>query len=244
MLLQLLFDFFGGKAKTRVYVTLLGWILILHIDILFIAILTDQRIIFEKTTQLKGEYVWSYIAHFAWWWTIAIEVARLVLAYVITYLMIWVIPKHVSAKSYRQELEVEYILRKMKVEKEEELNKREEVAVEQQLENIEKEKKVVVERAKLDDRPEQARWDSEFNDFTKARNGLDALNEIRNTVYGEGGNLSQYKDATGWEQTPKGVKANNLALADTNDLIVITDKGRMLGLTDKGKYFIKKLGNL
>lgn len=242
-MLQLLFDFFSGRAKTRVYTTFLGWVLVFHIDILFIAFFTDQAIIFEKTHQLKGEYVWAYITNFDWW-TIALEITRLYLATLMTYLMIWVIPKLVSERSYKEELKVEFILRQMRIDKEEALNKREKDAVKQRLKNIESEKKAVVERAKLDEAPEQARWDAEFDDFIRIRNATDALQEIRNTVYAEAGNLFRYTDATGRGHSPDGVKPNNLALADTNGLIAFADKGKLLTLTPKGKYFIKRLSSL
>ena len=60
-MLQILFDFFSGKAKTKIYTTFLGWLLILHIDLIFLAIFTDQSVLFEKTNQLKGEYIVSYL---------------------------------------------------------------------------------------------------------------------------------------------------------------------------------------
>lgn len=242
MLLPLLFDFFSGRAKTKVYSTFLGWALISHIDILFIAFLTDQALVFEKTNQLKGEYVWSYITAHGWL-TILIEIIRLTIATSMTYLMIWVIPKYMSERSYKQELEIEYILRKMKVDKEEALNKRERKAVKQQLENLKSEKKAVAERAKLEETPEHVKWDTEFDNFIQTKNGADTLREISNTVYAEGGNLGQYKGADGWLHTPTGVKPDNLAMADTNDLVSISDKGKLLALTEKGKYFVKRLVN-
>lgn len=240
-MLQVLFDFFSGKAKTRVYTTFLGWFLVLHIDILFIAIFTDQAIIYEKTNQLKGEYIWSYVTHLGIW-SIGIEIARIVLAAFMTYLMIWIVPSLINKRSYEKELEVEYILRKMKVKKEEELNKKEERVVKKQLENIEAEKQVVVERAILEETPEHAKWDLEFDRFVNLSNGVDTLQQISNTVYAEGGNLYQYKDVNGWSATPTGVAPDNLALADTNGLVNFTDKGKMLTLTDKGKYFLKRIG--
>ena len=239
-MLQILFDFFSGKAKTRIYTTFLGWFLIFHIDILFIAIFTDQAIIYEKSGALKGEYVWSYMTYFGVW-SIGIEIIRIILALAMTYLMIWVIPRLLSERSYEKELEVEYILRKMKVKKEEELNRKEERVVKKQLENIKAEKQVVVERAKLDETPEQVKWDSEFDRFVNLNNGIDTLHEISNTVYAEGGNLYQYKDVNGWSATPTGVQPNNLATADTNGLVTFSDKGKMLSLTDKGRYFLKKI---
>jgi hypothetical protein len=238
-----LFDFFSGRVKTRIYTTFLGWILVLHIDIIFIAFLTDQTILFEKTHQLKGEYIWSYVMNLEEW-ALPLEITRLLLAAGITYLMIWVVPKLLNERSYREELSVEYVLRQMRIDKDESLNKREEKVVKQQLENIKSEKKVAIERAKLDETPEQLRWDSEFNDFIKIRNAKKTLQEIKNTVYGEGGNLFQYTDAAGWAREPSGVTADNLALADTNDLIVFADKGKLLALTAKGKYFIKRLGGI
>lgn len=242
-MLQLLFDFFNGKAKTRIFTTFLGWFLIFHIDILFIATFTDQALIFEKYHQLKGEYVWAYITAHGWW-TVLIECGRILAAGVATYLMIWIVPKLISEKSYREELEVEYILRKMKVDKDETLNQREKEAAEQQLENIETEKKAVVERVKLDETPEHIRWDSEFDSFIKVKNGVEALKQVSNTVYAEGGNLYQYKGVDGWAVTPTGIKPNNLAIVDTSGLIVMSDKGKLVTLTDKGKYFIRKLNNL
>lgn len=89
--------------------------------------------------------------------------------------------------------------------------------------------------------PEHVRWDTEFDEFIKIQNARQA---IKNTVYGEGGNLFQYTDAAGWAKEPAGVSANNLALADTNDLVTFTDKRKILALTDKGKYFLKRLDNM
>lgn len=239
-MLQLLIDFFSGKAKTRIYTTFLGWLLIFHVDVIFIAVFTDQTILYDKTGLLKGEYVWVYLSHFGLW-SIAVELVRLIFTALMTYVMIWVLPQYINAKSYSAELEVEYSLRKMKVKKEEELNKREGVAVQQQLENIQNEKKVAVERVKIKDSPETLKWDTEFDDFMSKSNAVDTLDELRNTVYAEGGNLFQYKAASGWTTEPHGVKPDNLALADTNDLVTFTDKGKLISLTPKGKYFLKRL---
>lgn len=239
-MLQILFDFFSGKAKTRIYTTFLGWFLVFHIDILFIAIFTDQAIIYEKTNELKGEYIWSYMTNLGLW-SLVFEITRIILAIIMTYLMIWIVPKLINKRSYEKELEVEYILRKMKVNKEEELNKKEEKVVKKQLENIEAEKQVVVERAILDETPEQLRWDSEFDKFVDLNNGIDTLREVSHTIYAEGGNLYQYKGVNGWAATPTGVRPDNLALADTNGLVTFSEKGKMLSLTDKGKYFLKKI---
>lgn len=239
-MLRLLFDFFGGKAKTRIYTTFLGWVLVFHIDIVFIALFIDQTIIFQKTTQLKGEYVLSYISELGW----ILEITRLAWAGVLTRLMIWDIPKLINVKSYKAELEVEYSLRKMKLLEEEKLSKKETSIVTQQRKNIEAEKEVAVERAKLDKTPAHISWDLEFDDFIKIRNGEKTLKEISHTVYAEGGNLYQYTGVDGWVVAPTGVTADNLALADTNGLINFTDKSKMLNLTEKGKYFIKKLSSL
>jgi hypothetical protein len=209
--------------------------------VIFVAVLTDQTVLYDKTGLLKGEYVWAYISHFGLW-SIALELLRFALAPLMTYVMIWVLPQHINEKSYKEELEVEYILRKMKVKKEEELNKREGVAVQRQLENIENEKKVAVERVKIKDSPETLKWDIEFDDFMNNFNAVDTLDELRNTVYAEGGNLFQYKAANGWATEPRGVKPDNLALADTNDLVTFTDKGKLISLTPKGKYFLKRRG--
>jgi hypothetical protein len=242
-LIQLLFDFFSGKAKTRVYTTFLGWLLIFHIDILFIAIFTDQAVLFEKTNQLKGEYVFSYFVHFGIW-AIVIEALRLGLATLMTYLMIWVIPKSLNEKSYKEELDIEFRLRKMKVVHEEKLNQREESVVNQQLKNLEVEKEMAIERAKLEDTPEQVRWDQEFSEFMNISNGRMALREVSNTMYSQNGHLYGYRDGNGNYIEADGVNASNLALVDTNGLVDILDKGAMLSLTEKGKYFIKRLSSI
>lgn len=228
-MLQILFDFFSGKAKTRIYTTFLGWLLIFHIDILFIALFTDQGIIYQKTGQLKAEYLWSYITYLGWW-TIALEVIRIVMAVLLTYLMIWIIPKILNQRSYKIELEVEYILRKMKVDKEENLNKREKDVVTQQLSNIEKEKKVVAEKAKLEEAPEQVRWDVDFESF-KDSIAFGRFGDIIETVYEYGGfNSSRdYSDR---------VDVKVIAYLDSNEIIVLD--GEKMSLTSKGRYFVKK----
>ena len=239
-MLQILFDFFSGKAKTKIYTTFLGWLLILHIDLIFLAIFTDQSVLFEKTNQLKGEYIVSYLTQLGIW-SVVIELSRIVLAVLISYLMIWIIPKLINEKSYKQELAIEYKLREMKVIQEEKLNSRESKAVEEQLQNIESEKEVVIERAKLDKNPIYIEWDSEFDEFMKLRNGKQALAQISNTIYSESGNLYNFRDGNNMYVEASGVISDDLALADTNGLVNISSKGDKLSLTDKGKYFIKKL---
>jgi len=231
-LLQLLFDFFSGKAKTRLYTTFLGWLLIFHIDVLFIAIFTDQEILFKKTGLLKNEYLWSYLTHEGTLISVIFELLRFIFAALMTYLMIWVIPKHINKKSYTAELDVEYSLRKMKVAKDEELNQREEVVVKQQLENIEVEKQVVVERAKLEESPEQIRWDKDYKSFVRS-NAFKFFNNIIRIVYEHGGNPRSVSWLNPGTQT--------LAYLDTNGIITI-QQGNIF-LTDKGRYFVKKFTN-
>lgn len=227
-MLQLLFDFFSGRAKTRIYTTFLGWVLVFHIDIIFIAMFTDQAIIFQKTEQLKGEYVWSYITSYGWW-TVVIEAIRLILATMVTYLMIWVIPKLMNEKSYKEELEVEYTLRQMKIKKDEALNKKEENVVRKQLENIKSEKKVVVERAKLDEAPEQVKWDMEYEIFknTETYNYFDRIIRI---VYRYGGDPSRSQSTV--------LNSNIMAYLDTNEIISLDSSH--ISFTGKGRYFVKK----
>jgi len=227
-MLQILFDFFSGRAKTRIYTTFLGWVLVFHIDIILIAIFTDQAIIFQKTGQLKGEYIWFYVTNYGFW-TIAIEITRLVMATLVTYLMIWVIPKHMNERSYKEELEVEYTLRKMKIKKEEALNKKEESVVKKQLENIKSEKEVVVERARLDEAPEQIRWDMDYEVFrnTSAYNYFDRMIKI---VYEYSGDPSK--------SPYSGLNSRIIAYFDTNEIISLNSS--RINFTNKGRYFVKK----
>ena len=221
---------FSGKAKTGIYVTFLGWLLVFHVDVIFIALFLDQSLIYEKTGLLKGEYILSYITHFGIWWTIIIEMARISLAALMTYLMIWVVPSLVNEKSYKKELEAEYSLRKMKIKKDEELNQKEEKVVKKQMENIEAEKKVVVEKSKLEDTPKFVLWDVDFQNF-KYLPIFNEFEEIISCIYeyhGEPGNMPSFRIPS----------SRILAYLNSNGVLDI--KSGTISLTDKGRYFVKK----
>lgn len=230
-MLQAFLDIFSGKAKTRVYVTFIGWFLLFHVDIIFIALFVDQSLIFSKTGLLKGEYIVSYALHFGFWAFMLFELTRLLLATLTTYLMIWVIPGLISEKSYTKELAVEYALRKMKLRKDEELNDKEERAVKKQIENLEAEKKVAVEKIKLEESPDSFRWDQEYNDFRMTRMYGD-FDRVVSCVYkysGKPGNMLG--------NTPKPAP-ELLGYLDANG--VITIKTGVISFTDKGRHFVKR----
>lgn len=232
-MLQTLLDFFSGKAKTRIYTTFLGWLAVFHLDIIFISLLTDQTLIYEKTKMLKGEYILQYVSHYGSW-SILLEIFRILLSVLLTYLMIWVIPKLINRRSYQQELEIEYELRYMKVLKDEAMNSREESAIEKQLENIELEKQVIVEKNIVNEKPEQVAWDKDFENF-KSSSSYQSFDNVIEIVYEYKGN---------YIGRSSGYRPNSRVLAylDSNEIIVI--ENGTFAFTEKGKYFVKKYTEL
>lgn len=113
------------KARSRVYGIFLFWIVAIHAPVIFTSLFVDQDIIYKKTGLLKNEYMRNqFFGYTDWWMWLAYVVVVLVLSGTMTWLMIWILPKTLVKIAYQQELDDQYEREFMKIEKEEDLNKK------------------------------------------------------------------------------------------------------------------------
>ncbi len=227
-IIQMILDIISGRAKTRIYVTFVVWLLIMHCDVIFITLFQDQALIYQKTNLLKGEYILNYLSSSGTSVLIVVEVARILLATAITYLMIWVIPSLINEKSYRKELDAEYSLRKMKIKKDEELNRKEDAVADKKLSTLQKEEKVLTHRKRIESSPEMVTWDEEFRVFSKLRRYAE-FSKIIDCVYSYQGDPNRM------------VSGPNSELVGYLDAIsAVNVKAGKIEFTQKGKYFMSR----
>jgi len=228
-------EYLAGRAKTRLYGVYVIWTLLLHVPLIFSALFIDQNLIYEKTGLLKGEYLYDKFnmssPNFIWE-----EIAKFVLAAVLTWLTIWILPRVLVARSYSREIQDEYNLRAKKVDYQFELEDKRKRLTDRQLQIVETQTKVQSEQKSIVN-SEKALWGEEYKQFTNTT-AYKYFSDIIESLYEHSGRIRHpnYND--------KGItfyiNTDTLAYSSTNDLIEIDPATERISITDKGKFFIKE----
>lgn len=227
-------SYLAGRTKTRIYGIFTIWILLLHIDVIFAALFLDQKIIFEKTHLLKNEYIQERFFTFSAWWILPlIEGIKILVAAGATYLMIWVLPKHLLSRAYRQEIEDEYERKKDKLKKENELEQKKLALAGKQLEVAKTQTDAVTQQEKLTKKEESA-WEDDYIEFQKNKIFAE-FSQLYESLYTHDGR-TYVSDEYGnvMFELPNEL----IAYVDANELAEV-DAGSVK-LTEKGRYFMKR----
>lgn len=230
-------DSIGEAIKRRVVSTtlmtyLFFWI-VYHWQVLYVTLFVNQDLILQKFGMLKNEYVNTYFVTWDGWSTVLGYLIPLVL----TVLFVWPIPKYILIHAYRQEQRHKVDRRKVRIEEEEKILVKKESLAKQTQKTLEAE----IDTAKIEKEAAiedpTILWKQDYDKFQ--RNGLNnILSDIATAVYtGQGKTVRFYSDeAREWVGAK--LSKDTLAIADTNNLIVVKD-GR-ISLTEKGKFFMSQ----
>ena len=238
-----LYDFYelylAGKAKSRVYSLFLGWLTIFHLPIIFSAVFVDQQLIYQKYNLLKGEYISEKFLDFdsiSFW---AYELISVLLAVLITWLTIWILPKSLFKIAYNREIEDEYSRKLAKLTKENELENARKNLAETQYEVVEKEIEVIKKQEEVETE-ERKNWNREYASFKKTEH-FKTMYTLMKAVYEEGGDL-RLKSGSGYPTRNLMLPTKSLAYFDTKGIVTIPEFGK-IELTQKGKYFLDRFQN-
>lgn len=223
------------RAKSQIYGIFTFWVIIFHLPVIFTSLFVDQDLIYKETNMLKNEYIRETFFNFNHWETWTWEIGLVIISLILTYLMIWILPKTIIARAYDRELEDHYAREHKKNKKEKELNKERSVVADKQLQTAEK-----IESAALKQENagtiEKQQWEKEYEQFEKTHLSQN-FDELIDALYSHSGKIKvtdDYDRSVIFE-----LDRDLLAYADANGLVNLDNKNT-ISLTDKGRYFVKK----
>lgn len=222
-----------NKNKSHIYGIFAFWIAFLHLPIIFSALFIDQKLIYQQTNMLKDDYLrhayFNDIEDILW------EITRWLAAIILTYAMIWILPKRIINKAYSQELEDQYLREFMKVAKEEQLIERRKNLIQDQAKAVDEEERVISRQEKIENKELNA-WDEEYEEF-KTTSMFTSFYEIAESI-------TRYNsEIQVWSERGKDFEIDEdlLAYAVGNNLLnLVGDNRDSIELTEKGKYFLKR----
>lgn len=228
-----------NRATSTTLVTYSFFWLAWHWQGLEVLLFTDETKIYEKFGYLKNEYLNVYFFGWHGWETIIGILAPLIL----TVMFIWPFQKFVLIHAYSLEQTARVERKKVKLRSERNIEIYKAALLAQESKKINAQSKKVEAEVKLSETRKRAArtdptiiWAEDYERFRRS-NFYKDFKDIREAVYEHSGRM--YVGAYENEGRAFNLSSSLLAYADTEGLIVIDQKSRLISLTDKGKYFIK-----
>ena len=194
----------------------------------YITFLIDSELLFQKNNILKLDYIINSYQGFFW------SIGELIIFPLISCsLIVYQLPK-LTIKFYEKSLDngnEEKLIRvtKEKAFLDEERNRVETVEILKKEENIER-----MQSAKSQER----RWEEEYLMFRASKYYKD-FSFIKESIYNYAGRVKWRDDRDIIGQEYK-ISSDAMAYFDVNGIIEIKPSGENIGLTNKGRYFMKK----
>lgn len=227
----------GEVVKRKASNSLLGtfalfWIAC-HWSFFVILFFVDEQKILLQTGMLKNEYLETVLCSFNFK-----TIVHWLAPFVLTWLMIWKLPKWVLTPAFKQEESYRLEKQKIRIETDSKIESEKIKFNKQKVENLN-----VISEVKLKERDIQKidptiRWESEFEEF-KSSPFYRNFEQIISSIYSHGGRIRTYDNSNDrWLIIPK----ETLAYCHSNGLIEFSDQKEesIINLTEKGKYFVKK----
>ena len=223
------------RAASSTLGTYLFFWSVLHWEGIYTTLFTSQELIFDKYNVLKNEYVGQYFFGWHGWST----VIAYVLPIALTVLFIWIIPRYILLHAYRQEQRHKVDKWRVRYEEEERLEEaRKDLAIQQkQAAEAEVDASQAIRKASKTD--PSILWEREMTEFLKIEKAISTLSALKVTIYEDNGHLTGYESYGDWIDA-SGIPVDELALADTNDLITFDKSNQTIELTKKGKFFLSR----
>ncbi len=229
-----IFNHFSERLKTQVYGIFAFWWLVLHGEFFFTLLFVDEDKIYDKHGLLKNEYLAKYYLNFDdpnFWGR---QLLLFALAAALTYLMIWILPKYVLARAFRQEKEHEAQKRRIRVEIEKQDQTLRAELAEAATQNVRATEKLVKAEKAVNKVDPTVGWSEEFEQL-KSIAVYTYFDQLIKCLYEHGGAVN----------VPHSFRLDRdlFAYADTNGLVNFDAKADVISLTDKGRYFVKRYQN-
>lgn len=204
-----------------------------HWQAVCVLFFVNESMIYEKFSMLKNEYIYKYFFDFNGLpnnaWHIAWIVFGYIVPFVLAILAIWVLP-FITNKAYKKELKDRIDRRVSKIEAEARVEDAKRKSIEKQTRTVEAEGDLAKKQASLSRDNPEIQWKKEFEDLSLSIDVGAFFERVKECVYGHGGLI---RSATGSIH----IDADDLQVLDIYGLA--TSNGRIISLTDKGRFFMR-----
>lgn len=211
---------------------ILSW-LIFHWNFVFSIVALDDTKIMQFTGLLKNDYLsQKYFNFHDWYFWVS-----WIMPFILTYIIIWKLPKWILLKAYNKTEEYETEKRIIKISQERRVVQEEAKLEEQTAKKVTAVAKQVVEEKKIKEADPTISWQNDFNRFKKLPFS-DKFSKIIESYYKHRGLISdtdEYGNRVIFE-----IPEDILAYAHSNEVVEIDQSAGTVNMTPKGKYFINK----
>ncbi len=210
---------------------LISWFLI-NWELLYSAFFLDQNIIFEKTGLLRNEYVLSQLLTGK-----NLLFDFIFIPFIITCLFFWIFP-YGTRIFFRRNIKNQRALKIIELQESQKEKKKQKELIQEETALIKKEiEKNKIEKIAERESPEIL-WTKEFDEFRKTLLFED-FSFIIESIYKHNKNIS-IQGPHEYSSPIFQIPSNILAYTHLRNLVEISNDGRKISLTDKGKFFAKK----
>jgi hypothetical protein len=224
---------FRKRAVSSAFGTYLFFWVSVHWQGIYVTLFTGEDLIYKQHRLLKNEYVNQYFFGWHGWKSIL----EYILPLLFTALFIWILPKYILIHAYRQEQRHKVAKRKVKIEEEELIElKKEDLAI-QERKTLEAEVVTAKKKQQVAKADPRIIWEREFRSFKLLNKEYAMFSEILRAIYEHNG-VKQVED--GYGNIVFRVSPQSMRTSDVMGLIVISDSGHKLSLTEKGKFFASR----
>lgn len=221
------------RAKSRVYMTYILWVLIIFSPIVFIGLFVDQNILYQSKGLLRNEYIALNYINLREWWGWVYFVGGLFVAGVMTRLTIWDFPRWFVNRAFSKEIGYSIDRDITRMQKNQKLEDEKKKLANKELETTKTQAELVEQKEKLE-RKEGDAWRRDYRRFSDT-DAYKMFGMVKDCLYAHDGRII-VKNGLGERifELPSGI----VAYLDSNSVAIVKD-GK-ISLTDKGKYFMKR----
>lgn len=223
------------RAASATLGTYLFFWSVYHWQGLYVTFFVNQDLIYGQHGLLKNEYVDKYFFGINSWndWNFYLG---LLAPAALTYLFIWWIPL-ILLKAYKKEQWFKVEKRIIRIDQEKRVQEDRKELAQETAKAVKEEVKTVQAKKQAAKIDPKILWDEEIR-LMKDTGQFAKLKDVFVCYYQYGGErkvASQFPSHPVFE-----LNADSLRIADANELVTISTNGKIIKLTDKGKYFASK----
>ncbi|MEI7891338.1 MAG: hypothetical protein WCI36_05230 [bacterium] len=188
----------------------------------YITFFIDSDLLMQSRSFLKIDYILSFYPASYFWFIVYSMLPSLIFSYIAVF---WL--SKITKLYYKQALDNEYEEKILKERKERDFLREKEEKLTAEVKVLTKEEEVENIKTKTQDE----KWDEEYEKFKKSKY-FNSFNIIKQRIYESGGYIG------GTNRIPSDITS----AYDANGIIEgSSNEGNRIKITDKGKYFIKKI---
>lgn len=221
-----------NRLTNSLYGTFFVSWLIFHWNFIFSIFFLSEDKILEATGLLKNDYLYQKyfnVSNLYFW-------ASWMLPFLITWLIIWILPKWLLIPAYKKTEEYETNKKIIKISEEIKIEHKKVQLNEETAKKFTAVAEKVIQEKKIKEADPTIEWANEYDLFknTPYYNDFELIVE---SLYEQKGQASWYKNMSSY---PTSIPKRTLAYAHSNNLVEFENNNKNIKLTDKGKFFLKR----